>query len=72
MWVTARGELTRKQCDELAKEMSVKQVLLDRILSGIGSVLLATAIGIIAAVLLGHMAVCEQYDRMCLITGSDS
>lgn len=68
LWVTARGELTRKQCDKLAKEMSVKDDLIDRVLG----VCLTVVISITLAVLVGNWAACEQTDAKCLITGRDA
>ena len=41
-------------------------------LKGLAGALLATAIAVVAALLLAHWAACEQSDRVCMITGEDS
>ena len=41
-------------------------------IKNLAGALLATAIGIVAALLLAHWAACEQNDRVCMITGEDS
>ena len=72
LWIASRGELSKRQCEQLAKEMSVKQVLIDRIAGGIRSVLLAVVIGLAGALVLGNWSVCEQDSRLCAFTGSEA
>lgn len=72
LWVTARGELTRKQCDKLAKEMSVKDRIVDKAIEAIRTALFVVLIGVAGAFCLAHWSVCEQNDRMCMFTGSES
>jgi hypothetical protein len=39
---------------------------------GFGAFLFAIVVGIFGAILLMHIAVCEQDDRMCAFTGEQS
>lgn len=41
-------------------------------LTDLAGALLATAIAIVAALLLAHFAACEQSDVLCAFTGVDS
>ena len=68
LYVIGRGDLSKKQCEQLAKEWSVKDDLIDRVLG----VCLAVVVSITLAVLLGNWAACEQTDAKCLITGSEA
>ena len=72
LYVTARGELSKKQCEQLAKEMDMKQRIVDRAIEAIRTALLVVLIGVSGAFLLAHWSVCEQDDRMCAFTGSES
>ena len=72
LYVTSRGDLSKKQCEQLAKEWSMKEVLIDRIEGGIRSVLLAVVIGLAGALVLGNWSVCEQDSRLCAFTGSEA
>ena len=66
--VTSRGHMTRQMCEQKAKEMQMKDELIDRVLG----VCLTVVISITLAVLVGNWAACEQTDAKCLITGSDA
>lgn len=68
LWVTSRGHMTRQMCERKAKEIQMKDDLIDKILGRC----LAVVIAITLSVLLGNWAACEQTDAKCLITGSDS
>lgn len=72
LYVLGRGDVSKKQCEQLAREMTMKDRIVDKAIEAIRTALFVVLIGVAGAFCLAHWSVCEQNDRMCMFTGSES